>query len=135
MKKILKIIGALLIIVLLGILFISYLTNHNEDYLDNMTKSIQENYDISEEITYSNQYGNYYVVKTPSSVIVLNKEYQEVLKESSSILAPNINNYALIYKTNKLMYENTIVKEDELTYEYYDAKTNELIKTTTMERK
>ena len=135
MKKILKIIGALLIVVLLGILFISYLTNHNEDYLDNMTKSIQENYDISEEIIYSNQYGNYYIVKTPSSVIVLNKEYQEVLKESSSVLAPNTNNYTLIYKTNKLMYENTIVKEDELTYEYYDAKTNELIKTTTMERK
>lgn len=135
MKKILKIIGTLIIVVLLGILFISYLTNHNEDYLDNITKNIQENYDIPEEITYSNQYGNYYVVKTPSSVIVLNKEYQEVLKESSSVLAPNINNYALIYKTNKLMYENTIVKEDELTYEYYDAKTNELIKTTTMERK
>lgn len=135
MKKIVKIIGTLLIIVLLGILIISYLTNHNEDYLDNMTKNIQENYDIPEEIIYSNQYGNYYIVKTPSSVIVLNKEYQEVLKESSFVLAPNTNNYALIYKTNKLMYENTIVKEDKLTYEYYDAKTNELIKTTTMERK
>ena len=33
------------------------------------------------------------------------------------------------------MYEKTIRKKDKITYEYYDALTNQLIKETTLERK
>ena len=40
----------------------------------------------------------------------------------------------MIYKTNKLMYEKTKRKENEIIYEYYDATTGELIKTTALER-
>ena len=41
----------------------------------------------------------------------------------------------LIYKNNKLMYEETKQKDKALTYKYYDAKTGDFIKETTMELK
>lgn len=135
MKKILRVVIVVVAVLVIGILSISYLDNHNQETLDNMIKMIQENYNVTEEITYANQYGNYYILKTPSQVIVLTKEFNEVLKENNSALAPNINNYDLIYKTNQLMYEKTIREKRKLTYVYYDAKTNEEIKTTTMEQK
>ena len=41
----------------------------------------------------------------------------------------------LIYKTNKLMYEEKEIKDKNLTYKYYDATTGDFIKETTMELK
>lgn len=134
MKKIGKIILSIIIVIILGILYMSYLTNHNQNYLDNITKNIEENYKINDKITYSNQYGNYYIFTTKDQVIVLNKDYEEVIKENLSTLKENTDNYPLIYKTNKLMYEKTKIEDNTLIYEYYDAKTKELIKTTTMEQ-
>ncbi len=135
MKKVFRSIIIIVIILIIGILYISYITNHNQDELNNITKSIQDNYSIKEEITYSNRYGNYYIFTTSSDVYVLNNEYKEVYKKSIQDLSENKENLPLIYKTNKLMYEKTIRKKDKITYEYYDALTNKLIKKTTLERK
>lgn len=135
MKKVFRSIIIIVIILIIGILYISYITNHNQDELNNITKSIQDNYSIKEEITYSNRYGNYYIFTTSSDVYVLNNEYKEVYKKSIQDLSENKENLPLIYKTNKLMYEKTIRKKDKITYEYYDALTNKLIKETTLERK
>ncbi len=112
----------------------SYITNHNQEELDRIVQNIQAHYPITEEITYSNQYGNYYVFTTKYNVYVLNKEYKEVLKEQIGVLTENKENLPLIYKTNKLMYEKTIRQDQIVTYEYYDAKTGEQIKKTTLER-
>ena len=49
------------------------------------------------------------------------------------ILSNNKNNYPLIYKNNKLMYEETTREDNELIYKYYDATTKEFIKETIME--
>ena len=135
MKKVFRSIIIIVIILIIGILYISYITNHNQDELNDITKSIQDNYSIKEEITYSNRYGNYYIFTTSSDVYVLNNEYKEVYKKSIQDLSENKENLPLIYKTNKLMYEKTIRKKDKITYEYYDALTNKLIKETTLERK
>lgn len=134
MKKILKIISIPLIIILLVILYISYLTNNNQNYLNNITKGIKDNYKIEDEITYSNKYNNYYIFTTKSKVIVLNNEYQEVLNESLSTIKNRTENQELIYKTNKLMFEETELKKNNLIYKYYDASTGELLKETTMEQ-
>lgn len=134
MKKILKIISIPLIIILLVILYISYLTNNNQNYLNNITKGIKDNYQIEDEITYSNKYNNYYIFTTKSKVIVLNNEYQEVLNESLSTIKNRTENQELIYKTNKLMFEETELKKNNLIYKYYDASTGELLKETTMEQ-
>ena len=134
MKKNLKIISIPLIIILLVILYISYLTNNNQNYLNNITKGIKDNYQIEDEITYSNKYNNYYIFTTKSKVIVLNNEYQEVLNESLSTIKNRTENQELIYKTNKLMFEETELKKNNLIYKYYDASTGELLKETTMEQ-
>ena len=135
MKKVLRSILIIVIILITGILYISYITNHNQDELNNITQSIKDNYSVKDEITYSNRYGNYYIFTTESDVYVLNNEYQKVYQKEISSLATNEENLPIIYKTNKLMYEKTIRKKDKITYEYYDALTNQLIKETTLERK
>lgn len=134
MKKLLHIILIPIIIILVVILYISYLSNHNQNYLDSITKTIQDNYQIEEEITYSNQYGNYYIFTTKSSVIVLNKQYEEILKDSIATIQIK-EDMELIYKTNKLMYEEKEVNDNVLTYKYYDATNGDFIKETTMELK
>lgn len=135
MKKVLRSILIIVIILIIGILYISFITNHNQDELNNITKSIKDNYSIKDEITYSNRYGNYYIFTTESDVYVLNNEYKEVYKKSINDLAENEDNFPIIYKTNKLMYEKTIRKKDKVVYEYYDALTGKLIKETILERK
>lgn len=135
MKKVLRSILIIVIILIIGILYISYITNHNQDELNNITQNIKDNYSVKDEITYSNRYGNYYIFTTESDVYVLNNEYQKVYQKEISSLATNKENLPIIYKTNKLMYEKTIRKKDKITYEYYDALTNQLIKETTLERK
>lgn len=134
MKKIFKISISIISIFIIVIFYISYITNKNQEQYNIIAKDVQKNYKLKEDITYSNQYGNYYIITTNDKVIVLNKEYQEVLNENISILTENKNNLPLIYKTNKLMYEKTKRKENEIIYEYYDATTGELIKTTALER-
>ena len=135
MKKIFRVIITILLVFIIGIIYMSCITNNNQDYLTSITKDIQKNYHINEKIIYSNKYGNYYIFKTNSKVIVLNHEYKEVLKESTSKIKELSEDYPLIYKTNKLMYEHTITNNNKITYKYYDAKTGDLIKTTTMEKK
>lgn len=135
MKKALKVISIPLILILIVILYISFLTNNNQNYLDNITKTIKENYQVDEEITYSNLYNHYYIFTTKSRVIVLNNEYQEVLNESIATIKNKEENQDLIYKTNKLMFEEVETNKNNITYKYYDASNGEFIKETVMEKK
>lgn len=130
MKKIFKIIFIIIILIILILIMILFLNNKNQKYLDSITKNIKENYNIDETITYSNLYSNYYIFTTKKDIIVLNKEYEEVLTEDIDVLTPNPNNYELIYKNNKLIYEETILKNNKITYKYYDATTGKLLKET-----
>lgn len=135
MKKTIKVLAVILIIIIILTIIVFTIVNKNNKYLNSITKDIESNYKLDEDITYSNKYGNYYIFTTDTKVIVLNKEFEEILKKDINILEDNKNDYDLIYKNNKLMYEETILKKDKLTYKYYDATSNELIKETNMEQK
>ena len=135
MNKYLKILSIPFIIILCITLYIYYLVNHNQKYLDSITKNIKENYQIDEEITYSNEYNNYYIFTTKSRVIVLNNEYNEILNESIATIKNINDNQELVYKTNKLMFVEKELKKDNLIYRYYDASNSEFIKETVMEKK
>ena len=135
MKKVIKLVLTILLIAIIIFIILFSTINKNNKYLKNITKEIEKNYKLKEDITYSNKYGNYYIFTTDTKVIVLNKEYEEILSKDMDILAKNKNKYALIYKNNKLIYEETILKKDKLTYKYYDATSNELIKETNLEKK
>ena len=135
MKKIIKLLALVIIIILTITIIMFSLINKNNKYLNSITKDIKSNYKLKSDITYSNKYGNYYIFTTSTKVIVLNKEFEEILSNDIDILDKNKNNYELIYKNNKLMYEETILKKSKLTYKYYDAKTYEFIKEIKMEKK
>lgn len=134
LKTIIKIIAVILLIILINIFSKTYIINKNKNYEESIEAIIKDNYQVNSKITYINIYGNYYIFTTKDNIIVLNKEFEEVLTEKLSALAPNTNNYEIIYRTSKLMYENTIIKKNSITYEYYDAKTYKQISKTTLEK-
>ena len=132
-RKIVKMLIIPISIILILSLYILYIVNNNNNYLENIKKNIKDNYQIKEEIIYLNEYNNYYIFTTKTRVIVLNNEYIEILNESISTIKENKDKRELIYKTNKLMYEEVIIKENSLIYKYYDASNGEFIKETVME--
>ena len=133
MKKTLKILIIPFIIILGITIYTVYLTNNNTNYIEKTLKNIKDNYQLNEEITYYNEYNNYYIFTTETKVIVLNNEYEEVLNESITNIKKRKDNQELIYKTNKLMFEETILDDNNLTYKYYDASNYELVKETVLE--
>lgn len=133
MKKVIKIIIILLVLLLICILSLSYTITENNNYKERIINKVKKHYQI-DNIEYINYQDNYYIIKTKEEVIVLNKEFEEILKEKSIVLKENNNNYELVYKTNKLMYEKTTLNKNKVIYTYYDAKTNEKIKDTIMEK-
>ena len=133
MKKTLKILIIPFIIILGITIYTIYLTNNNTNYIEKTLKNIKDNYQINEEITYYNEYNNYYIFTTKTKVIVLNNEYVEILNEDITNIKKRKNNQELIYKTNKLMFEETILDDNNLIYKYYDASNYELVKETVLE--
>ena len=131
---VLKIIIIVIALIFIGVFSLSYTINNNNSYKESIITNIKDNYNVNGDITYANYYGNYYIFTTNSNVIVLTKEYKEVLNEDINKLAKNTNNYELIYRTNKLMYEDTTVKDNKVTYDYYDANTYKKISSTTLEQ-
>lgn len=131
---VLKIIIIVIALIFIGVFSLSYTINNNNSYKESIITNIKNNYNVNGDITYANYYGNYYIFTTNSNIIVLTKEYKEVLNEDINKLAKNTNNYELIYRTNKLMYEDTTVKDNKVTYDYYDANTYKKISSTTLEQ-
>lgn len=133
-KNILKVLVIIILIILIAIISLSYTINKNSSYQENIIKEIQSHYSTSNNIEYANYYGNYYIFTTKEKVIVLNKEFKEITSEDKNQLAENKNNYQLIYKANKLMYEETILSKKTVTYKYYDSKTYKQLSKITLER-
>ena len=134
MKRALKITGCILLFTLSIVIYISYIVDHNSQEISKLETKIKNHYKTKDEITSVNKYSNFYIIKTPSKVIVLSDDYKSVLEEDLQKLSNNDANQPLIYKTNKLMYEKKVLKKNKLTYEYYDAISGELIDKTTLEQ-
>ena len=134
-KNIVRTIIIVVIILLAAIFSLSYRITKNKDWEEDMINTIKEKTNTQENINYVNYYNNYYIYKTDNNVVVLNNEYQEVEKFKLGDLADNKDNYEIIYKTKKLMYENSIIEKNKVTYEYYDAKTYKKISSTALEKK
>ena len=114
------------VIIFFGIIF--YISFSSDQYQNNLIKHVVRNYDILDsDIVLVNKFDNHYIVITDQDVIVLDNRYDEILVENLNKLSVNPNQYKLIYKNNKLMYENTILSDDKVVYEYYDAYSYTLI--------
>ena len=123
-----------IIIIFLSITFILlmllvYITNDN--YYNNISKSIKDNY-ANINLYYVNKYNDYYIFLSDENYGVLDGEYNEIMLISKSLVHDNTNNYDVIYEDNKLIYQEEVLDKDKLMINYYDIYTYQLDKTITM---
>ena len=126
MKRIITIFLSITFILLILLLYIT-----NDNYYNNISKSIKDNY-ANINLYYVNKYNNYYIFLSDENYGVLDGEYNEIMLISKSLVHDNTNNYDVIYKDNKLIYQEEVLDKDKLMINYYDIYTYQLDKTITM---
>jgi len=118
MKKILTIIITIILIIFISI---NITVNKNKKYINNIEKEITNKTKIQDIKLIS--YNNYhYVIKNKDNIIVLNDNYEIILKDNISNLKDVKG--TLIYKNNYLVYETKEIKNNKVIYTYYDAYDN-----------
>ncbi len=123
MKRVVIIFICLVIVSFMAILFIT--SGYNNSYRKTK-KAIIKNTEIK-EISYLNQYDNYYIVTNKEYLYVIDDKYHELLRIDQILIHDNTNKYDIIYKDGKVMYMADYLKKGKLTYKYYDLYTYELI--------
>lgn len=124
MKKVLIVVA---IVVIIGaFLLLIYPVWKNDNYEENLMQNIYDNTNI-ENISYLNKSNNYYILKTDAEVIVLDLNYEELFRDKIDSLY--VSELDLVYRRNKLFYEESEMSNDKLIYNYYDAYTYELVYT------
>ena len=126
MKRIIIIFLSITFILLMLLLYIT-----NDNYYNNISKSIKDNY-ANINLYYVNKYNDYYIFLSDENYGVLDGEYNEIMLISKSLVHDNTNNYDVIYKDNKLIYQEEVLDKDKLMINYYDIYTYQLDKTITM---
>lgn len=126
MKRIIIIFLSITFILLMLLLYIT-----NDNYYNNISKSIKVNY-ANINLYYVNKYNDYYIFLSDENYGVLDGEYNEIMLISKSLVHDNTNNYDVIYKDNKLIYQEEVLDKDKLMINYYDIYTYQLDKTITM---
>lgn len=126
MKRIIIIFLSITFILLMLLLYIT-----NDNYYNNISKSIKDNY-ANINLYYVNKYNDYYIFLSDENYGVLDGEYNEIMLISKSLVHDNTNNYNVIYKDNKLMYQEEVLDKDKLMINYYDIYTYQLDKTITI---
>ena len=129
MKRIIIIFLSITVILLMLLVYIT-----NDNYYNNISKSIKDNY-ANINLYYVNKYNDYYIFLSDENYGVLDGEYNEIMLISKSLVHDNTNNYDIIYKDNKLIYQEEVLDKDKLMINYYDIYTYQLDKTITMGRK
>ena len=122
-----KLVICFLSILLIIFIAISYMVHNNDYNVSKIKRKIEKNTEIR-DISYLNEYDNYYLVMDNDYLYVIDKEYKIILKKEQYLLYENKKNYDIIYKDDTLMYMNNYIKKDNLICEYYDIFTYELIK-------
>lgn len=124
-----KIIMVFILLVVIVFTFIIIIVSNNNKYTDNITKDIIANYKVNGKINYLNKSGLYYIIIDNVNLIVLDNNYKVVLEQEK--IARN-NKYNVVYKQNRLMYEEDKVIKGKIRYTYYDINTLEKIKDITI---
>lgn len=126
MKRIIIIFLSITFILLILLLYIT-----NDNYYNNISKSIKDNY-ANINLYYVNKYNDYYIFLSDENYGVLDGEYNEIMLISKSLVHDNTNNYDVIYEDNKLIYQEEVLDKDKLMINYYDIYTYQLDKTITI---
>ncbi len=119
-----RIVIIVLIIFLIIVCSLVYINNTNST--KSWEKLIKKNYaDI--KLFYVNKYDNYYIFISEKNYGVLDKKYNEILLIEKKNLCKKKKNYDIIYKNEKLMYEEEIFNKKKLIFNYYDINDCKLI--------
>ena len=116
-KYIILIVACVILFFLIYYLLIYTKVHSNDKYIDSIKSNITNKYKKI-NIDYVNEYGGYYIVVSNNNIIVLDFDYNEIIKDSVSNI--KLNKFDIVYKTNKIMYEETVLKNNKLIYNYYD---------------
>ena len=133
MKKICRLLIVIAILLIACILSLSYTINKNNNYQEKLLNRVKKYYPNA-KIDYINYQDDYYIYTTKEEIIILDKNFKEITKEKKLNLKQKKDNYEIVYKKEKIVYEETIQKKDKIIYTYYDAKTGEKINSITMEK-
>lgn len=122
MKKVIITFISLLVMIFI---FVMFTVNKNDKYNDDMVSYIKKNITSLESINYINKYDNYYIVKDKDNVMVIDNDMNIVLSEKLSNIYSSYDD--IVYRLNRLMYVEKIVKDNKVTYNYYDIYSYEEI--------
>lgn len=115
MKKVIIMFISLLVMIFI---FVMFTVNKNDKYNNDMVSYIKKNITSLESINYINKYDNYYIVKDNLNVMVIDNDMNIVLSEKLSNIYSSYDD--IVYRLNKLMYVEKIIKDNKVTYNYYD---------------
>lgn len=122
MKKVIITFISLLVMIFI---FVMFTVNKNDKYNNDMVSYIKKNIISLESINYINKYDNYYIVKDNLNVMVIDNDMNIVLSEKLSNIYSSYDD--IVYRLNKLMYVEKIVKDNKVIYNYYDIYNHEEI--------
>lgn len=122
MKKVIITFISLLVMIFI---FVMFTVNKNDKYNNDMVSYIKKNITSLESINYINKYDNYYIVKDNLNVMVIDNDMDIVLSEKLSNIYSSYDD--IVYRLNKLMYVEKIVKDNKVIYNYYDIYNHEEI--------
>lgn len=123
-----KIIITIISLIVISFLSLTMLVSKNNKYEKDTEKQIKDNYKLEDKINYLNKFDLYYIILTKNNLIILDENFEEILKEDANIIKLN-KDYELVYRLNKVMYQKKKVLKNKIIYEYYDINNNELIDT------
>lgn len=122
MKKVIITFISLLVMIFI---FVMFTVDKNDKYNNDMVSYIKKNITSLESINYINKYDNYYIVKDNLNVMVIDNDMNIVLSEKLSNIYSSYDD--IVYRLNKLMYVEKIVKDNKVIYNYYDIYNHEEI--------
>lgn len=122
MKKVIITFISLLVMIFI---FVMFTVNKNDKYNNDMVSYIKKNITSLESINYINKYDNYYIVKDNLNVMIIDNDMNIVLSEKLSNIYSSYDD--IVYRLNKLMYVEKIVKDNKVIYNYYDIYNHEEI--------
>lgn len=120
-KKIVILVICLIIIVPLSAIIFPVMRNNA--YEKELFNDIYNNTGYK-DIKYLNKDNNYYIIKTKDKVLVLDLNYEEIISVPVNKLKDK--NLELVYRRNKLYYEDKVKDDGKLKYKFYDVETCEL---------